>query len=306
MTITTSLPVPPGCRRRLVAHYGAAVHRWIDTVPELLTTAAARWSLDLGSYHDAGHASALATATDRNGERLLLKVWPDRDRYFRETKALGLWHRGTDAIVRATDDGLAAAALVMVGEAPGGAARPPQEAGLVAAALQRAHETGRAEGGGTSGFPRLRDYVGSEVLPRVHRRYAASRLGRRACGQALRYTDHLHENPGRHTTLHADLYAENIPFRCDGRPVLLDPLPMSGDAAYDWAFWTVYYRLGQGTGDRLQQACRTSGIPAGELLPWCLLLGLDGLLYYEETEDARVPVMQAVLDDLLERIPRYS
>jgi streptomycin 6-kinase len=105
--------------------------------------------------------------------------------------------------------------------------------------------------------------------------------------------------------LHADLYRENIPFTRGGRPVLLDPLPMTGDAAYDWAFWCIYYQLGHGTGHRLYQASRTSGIPAEEIHPWCLLLSLDGLLYYEETRDPRASEMTALLNALVERAARF-
>ncbi|WP_233580426.1 fructosamine kinase family protein [Streptomyces triticirhizae] len=99
--------------------------------------------------------------------------------------------------------------------------------------------------------------------------------------------------------LHADLYRENVPFTLDGQPVLLDPLPMTGDAAFDWAFWTIYYQVEGGTAYRLRRASRTSGIPVDDILPWCLLLSTDGLLYYEETGDPRLLQMMAVLDALL-------
>ena len=91
--------------------------------------------------------------------------------------------------------------------------------------------------------------------------------------------------------LHADLYRENVPFDDAGLPRLIDPLPMLGDAAFDWAFWTVYYDLGEGTAERLATAARISRIPVTELIPWCRLLALDGLLYYLESGDERAPRM---------------
>jgi streptomycin 6-kinase len=302
MAATTFPAVPPGCRRRLTVHYGPSVNSWVDTAPELLTTVAARWSVTLDGYHDAGHASVIATVTDRSGQSLLLKVWPDRDRYTREIYALQLWHRGAEAVVHASDDGLAAAALVTVGGIPGGADRPPHEAGLVATALQRAHETGRRSAG-MPGLPSLHDFVTDEVLPRVRHRYAVTGM-RRLAEHALPYISGLREDPRRQTVLHADLYRENVPFTRGGRPILLDPLPMTGDTAYDWAFWCVYYQLGHGTGRRLYQASRASGIPAEEILPWCLFLSLDGLLYYEETGDSRTSEMTALLNALIERASR--
>jgi streptomycin 6-kinase len=112
----------------------------------------------------------------------------------------------------------------------------------------------------------------------------------------------LAEEPGRRTVLHADLYQENVAFTHHGRPVLLDPLPMEGDALFDWAFWTLYYRLGQGTQERLRQAACRSGSRRSRIIPWCLLIGLDGLLYYEETRDQRADRMATVLDALCSQV----
>lgn len=294
--------VPPSCRQRLTGHYGPQVGQWLDAVPSLLATAAERWSLCLYGYHDAGHASVLATATDRNAQALIVKAWPDRNRYAREVKVLQLWHRGSDAVVCATDHGLAAAALFTVGGAPGGAVYPKSETNLVATALQRLHVAG-CQGRRIKSLPTLRDFVSDEVIPRIQRRIPTT-SHRHLAERVLPYTAELREDLSRETILHADLYRENIPFTLGGRPVLLDPLPMIGDAVYDWAFWSVYYRLGHATGRRLEQAKRTSGIPIDQLLPWCLLLSLDGFLYFEETQDPRTPEMADVLNGLLELAAR--
>ncbi|MFE3098595.1 fructosamine kinase family protein, partial [Streptomyces sp. NPDC059248] len=229
--------------------------------------------------------------------RVLVKAWPDRDRYAREVRALRIWHREPEHVVLAADDDLAVAAFTPVGGAPGGAPRPAHENGLVAAAVARVHEAGRSAP--VAGiFPALQDHLAKEVLPRVRHRLETTALGPRT-GSAFRGGAGIREHPARRTLLHADLYRENVLFTEDGRPVLLDPLPMTGDAAYDWAFWTIYYEVGSGTEDRLHRARLASGIPVGQLLPWCLLLGLDGLLYYETTGDARLTVMTGVLDSLL-------
>ncbi|MGK5532399.1 fructosamine kinase family protein [Streptomyces sp. URMC 129] len=289
--------MPPGCRQRLTAHYGQVMNTWIDAAPELLTATAARWSLTPGSYHDAGHASVLVTAVDRRGGHMLLKAWPDRDRYSRELLALHLWHHEKHDIVQAADDRLAIAALRTVGGVPGGAARPPHEEGLVAAAIQRVHEEG-AHSHVRLELPALHNLIAEEIRPRIDRRLKLTEHRQRA-ERALSHTAGLREDPRRQTVLHADLYRENVPFTLDGQPVLLDPLPMTGDAAFDWAFWTIYYQVGGGTAYRLRRASRTSGIPVDSVLPWCLLLSTDGLLYYEETNDHRLPQMMAVLDALL-------
>ena len=290
--------LPAGSRQRLLAHYGPAVQPWLDTAPDLLERAARRWKLVLGGYHDAGHASVIVTATAPAGHPLLLKAWCDPARYRREVAVLRLWDGGPTAEVFETADDLAVAALELVGGRPGGSVRPRRETQLVAAALQALHEFGR--GHRLGGLPLLANYLGQEVLPRIGRRARGIDLGewRRLVDDAFVALPGLREHQRRTTVLHADLYRENVPFDDAGLPRLIDPLPMLGDAAFDWAFWTVYYDLGEGTADRLAAVAGISQIPVTELMPWCRLLALDGLLYYLESADERAPRMARVLSGL--------
>ncbi|MFD7813705.1 fructosamine kinase family protein [Streptomyces sp. NPDC059785] len=311
MATAPTLPtVPAGCRSRLTAHYGPAVNEWLDTVPALFATAAENWGFTVGAYHDAGHSAVLATAADAQGAPLVLKAWPDRNRYVHETSALRLWYDddgpASASVLRADDNVRAAAALTMVGGHPGGAVRPPSTAEhlLVAEALHGLHATGRTTPrAAMTDFPVLEAYVEEEVVPRIHRRRARF-AGRQMVDAALSVLVGLREASDRTTVLHGDLYRENIPFDLDGEPVPLDPLPLRGDAVFDWAFWVVYYELGARTNHRFRQALTTSGIPLTDLLPWCVLLSLDGLLYYAETGDSRLPTMTAVLNALLVRCRR--
>jgi streptomycin 6-kinase len=95
------------------------------------------------------------------------------------------------------------------------------------------------------------------------------------------------------------LYRENVLFDIDQRPVFIDPLPMVGDPVYDWAFWVVYYDLLSDPLPRLTVAAAVSGIPPEELLPSCLMLCVDGLLYYREGGDRRASRMADVMTALL-------
>ncbi|WP_405625014.1 aminoglycoside phosphotransferase family protein [Streptomyces sp. NBC_01396] len=294
---------PAGSRERLVAHYGPSVHEWLDTAPATIQEAAQAWGLGVTGLYDAGHASLLATATDHHGAPLLIKAWPDRDRYRREIAALRFWYTGPETVVQAADDRNAVAVLVMVGGRPGGSSRPHEEELLVAEALRHLHELGASSA--PSDLPPLEEYVTKEVVPRIHRRQASTGHGD-LTRSALAELIGLHNVPQRTTLLHGDLYRENIPFGHDGRPVLLDPVPMVGDALFDWAFWIVYYEVGQRTDQRLRRAFQTSGISVSELLPWCVLLALDGFLFYEETGDRRLAAMSIVLSALVERSRRSS
>ncbi|MGW2698542.1 fructosamine kinase family protein [Streptomyces sp. NPDC001340] len=309
MAAAPALPaVPADCRRRLSSHYGPAVEEWLHTVPALLSEAAEDWGLALGAYHDAGHAAVLATATDVHGAPLIIKAWPDRDRYGREVAALRLWYDACGPlVVRGADDSRAVAALATVGVRPGGAGRPSalEEYRLVAGTLHALHAAGRAVPQVVASFPPLCSHIAEEVVPRIHRRRKRTDH-RHLTESALPVLAGLREVPPRTTVLHGDLYRENVPFTLSGQPVPLDPLPLTGDPVFDWAFWSVYYELGAHTNHRIRQAVTTSGIPIADLLPWCVLLSLDGFLYYEETGDPRLITMTRVLSALLVRARRSA
>ncbi|MGA5193388.1 aminoglycoside phosphotransferase family protein [Streptomyces exfoliatus] len=293
------------CRRRLVTHYGPGVSGWLDAVPTLMERAAERWKLTLGAYHDAGHASVVVTAGTFDGRPLLLKAWADPTRFRNEVNALRLWAGGpTAGVVEAADD-LAVAALEMIGGSPGGGERPPRELPTVAAALQGLHTFGRRRRRPRH-LPLLTTYLHQEVRPRVQRRLESVDASpwQEHVDAAVPALGALEEDSTRSTVLHADLYRENVLFDWLGHPRLIDPLPMVGDAAFDWAFWTVYYDLGHGTDARLATAARISRIPVPVLTPWCRALALDGLLFYLDTDDPRAPRMADVLAWLSAPTPR--
>ncbi|MFG2680787.1 aminoglycoside phosphotransferase family protein [Streptomyces sp. NPDC048392] len=274
-------------------------------MPTLLEEVAERWKLTLGAYHDAGHASVVVTAGTLEGRPLLLKAWADPTRFRNEVTALRLWAGGpTTGVVEAADD-LVAAALEMVGGRPGGCERPPRELQTVAAALQGLHTIGRRQRRPRE-LPSLTSYLYQEVRPRVRRRLESVDAGpwQGLVNSAVPALVALEEDGGRATVLHADLYRENVLFDWLGHPRLIDPLPMVGDAAFDWAFWTVYYDLGHGTDARLATAARISRIPVPVLAPWCRALALDGLLFYLDTGDPRAPRMADVLAWLSAPTPR--
>ncbi|MBB6174492.1 streptomycin 6-kinase [Nocardiopsis mwathae] len=268
----------------------------MSAAPDLLTTAARRWNLTATGYHDVGHASLIATATTVEDERVLLKAWPDATRFRAETDALCLWAGGPVVRLVAAAGDHCVAALAQVGCRPGGCRRPEDEADVTALALHQVHSKGRS-GTRLQDFESLDHYIDTDVRPRIGRRsHLAREHGYTAQlaigGAALRRAKQC---PRRATLLHADLYQENVLFDERARPVFIDPLPMVGDAVFDWAFWIVYYTLGSGTRRRFDVAAHTSGISVHELRTWCLVLCLDGLLYYLDVDDPRAPRIAEVL-----------
>lgn len=295
------VPVTSGARQRLTGHYGPAANQWLDSVPSAIADAAARWSLTVTGYHDGGCASVIALASDGDHLSRVIKAWYDPERYRREVAALRLWRPPLAPAVTNAADHLAIAALHLVAGRPGGAAAPADECAAVAHSLHRLHSRTRPP----ERFPSLEGYIDNEVRPRIHRRASASgaKIPEACLIRGIAAVNRLPMKPDERRLLHADLYRENILFDNDGRPVFIDPLPMTGDPVFDWAFWTVYYDLARDPRHRLLTAARVGGISPVRLLPWCLMLCLDGLLYYVETADLRVMRMieiMTVLGDLWE------
>jgi streptomycin 6-kinase len=286
-------PVTTGARQRLIGHYGPAAIEWLGGVPTVIADTAAQWGLAVTGYNDAGCASVIALTSDGDHTPYVIKAWYDPDRYRHEVAALRLWGPPLAPAVSHAADHLAMAAMRLVADRPGGAAATADEYAAVAHSLHRLHSRTRAP----KTFPSLETYIDDEVRPRIYRRAAAT--GAKVPGSCLirgmAAVNRLPMRPDERVLLHADLYRENVLFDHDGRPVFIDPLPMTGDPVFDWAFWIVYYDLARDPSPRLLTAVRVGGICLAGLLPWCLTLCLDGLLYYVETADPRVMRMIEVM-----------
>lgn len=284
-------PVAASCRERLIGHYGQPAAEWLDGLPEAFGSVARSWGLQLTGYHDAGHASALALAEAEPGTKVILKAWFDRERYRHETAALRHWEPVNGQVLRAHDDERAVACLGLVGGAPGGGPRPADDHRLIAEDLARVHARPPPEGE----FPSLAEYLRCTVEPRMLQRLRSylNEVPRRCVDLGMSAVRAPTHSPP--ALLHADLYRENVPFDHDGKPVFLDPLPMVGDPAFDWAFFVVYFDLAEDPLPRLNAATEASSVTPRALLPWCLTLCLDGLLYYHEVGDDREPRMVEVM-----------
>lgn len=291
-------PVTADARQRLTGHYGPAADEWLNSVPKAIADTAAQWGLTVTGYHDVGCASVIALASDGDRVSRVIKAWYDPDRYRHEVTALRLWGPPLAPAVTHAADHLAMAALRLVADRPGGAAVPGDEYHAVAHSLRRLHSRTKAP----EGFPSLESYIDGEVRPRIRRRAAANgaKIPESCLIRGMAAANRLPMRLDERVLLHTDLYRENVLFDHNGRPVFIDPLPMTGDPVFDWAFWTVYYDLARDPSHRLLTAARVGGICPRRLLPWCLMLCLDGLLYYVETADRRVTRMievMAVLGD---------
>lgn len=286
-------PVTTGTRQRLTYHYGPSANEWLDSVPKAISSAAAAWNLTVMGYHDVGCASVVVLASDGTDVPHVIKAWYDPGRYRREVMALRFWGPPLAPVITHAADHLNIATLEMVAGRPGGVRAPAHDHDFVADGLRCLHSRAPVP----DGFPRLESYLEADVLPRIHRRATGkdARIPESCLLRGMAAVNQLPKRADEQVLLHADLYRENVLFHHDGRPVFIDPLPMAGDPAFDWAFWTVYYDLARDPSDRLIAAARTSGMCPTRLLPWCLMLCLDGLLYYLESADPRTSRMIEVM-----------
>jgi streptomycin 6-kinase len=71
--VTVPLDVPELVRQRARSN-GAAGQRWLDDLPELVSSLAAKWTLVLGDPFGAGTASYVVAATDQSGRACVLKI----------------------------------------------------------------------------------------------------------------------------------------------------------------------------------------------------------------------------------------
>src|SRR5699024_2463822 len=144
-----------------------------------------------------------------------------------------LWSDLPTARVREVDEERSIAALSLVGGRPGGGRRGSDDIRQVAGVIQAAHDRGRALED-QPGLPRLASCLGEVGRASVAHRMES--LAPLVPGPLLRAgwraLESLTQAGHRRTVRHGDLYRENSACDGHGRPHLLGPLPMYGDAAY--------------------------------------------------------------------------
>lgn len=239
--------------------------------------------MELG-YHDWGHASVIAHGRTATGRGMVLKAVFDPRRLVEESAAFAFWQGQAVPGLVAVEEDLGVLVTELVEPGPGGAERPKMETVLVAEALGRLHG---CEPSGVRGvLPSLAEYYADEVVGRMAERDEVTGrvVDRALVATASRLALSL-PTVGSERLLHADLYRENVLFDPEGRAVFIDPLPKIGPPVFDWAFWSVYYDFHHGFEERLHIAVDRAG-NADTLVPWCLLLAVDGLLYFLSIDDS--------------------
>ncbi|MQA25780.1 MAG: hypothetical protein GEU94_09935 [Micromonosporaceae bacterium] len=289
---TSRAALPDGTRSRLTDHYGPEINGWLDEAQELVADLARDWNLTVLGFHDAGWTSVIAVC-QKAGQKCVLKLTPDARRFERERAALAHWRDKSVCQLLRVDPVWGALLLQAVGGTPGGTPRPEDHARRVAATLPELHAHPALP---DAAVPLFAAHQSAVVRPRIQ-----DRLRRLAHGLDDELVEAVHavdmermSSRGSLVMLHADLYAENIPFDSHGQPVFIDPHPMRGPAAYDWAFWCVYYTV-DGFERRLDLCGGVAAVPMDEVVAHAAVLALDGYLYYLDTKDPRAGSIREAL-----------
>ncbi|MCP2244412.1 aminoglycoside phosphotransferase family protein [Lentzea aerocolonigenes] len=195
-------------RSRLIRRFGPDVTGWIDALPDLVATLAARWDLTVVKLMP-GSTGTTFLCTDA-----VLKLCPHHEVAALEASALTAW-AGTDAVVNLIDADLSRGALLLEAINPG---TPAPDPAVVVPELHAADPTG---------FPPLAarvDFLFEVLLPLRTGTYHA--------------TEHQHarELAGHDVEpvlLHGDMHPGNVLQGPHG-PVAIDPRAHAGDPAFDW------------------------------------------------------------------------
>jgi streptomycin 6-kinase len=287
--------LPLGTVRRLREHYGDDIRGWLLEAESTVAQVARRHGLRVVGYHDAGWASVIAVGIDRSGRFRVLKAVPEADRFRRELAALRHWAGDGASRLVSADEDAQTLVLEQVGGGPGGAGRPADHLRQVVTALPRLH---RRPIPAQTVLPTLVDHYQHTVLPRIERRAAlfGHVVGLPRVVAALDLGQSLCAAQRERTVLHSDLYAENVLFGDHREVVFIDPHATVGPAAFDWAFWAVYYQATTGFDHRLRMCAQHAPVVLTDVLSWIVTLAVDGALYYRETGDPRHQAMLEVLE----------
>jgi len=269
-------PQIPAGMSRFVAHYfGASGRAWLDQLPGVIDSAAARWGLEIEHALEGGLLSCVLAVRCRGGGAAVLKIAGPWTAARHEAVALEHWDGGPAPRLLDFDERLSALLLERIwpGDAPAEVscdqaaqliralhARPPTSAQIaVLPSLAELVEDRFATAGAEAAARSETDFA--DLAPRIQRaRLAAAEL--------------LGGFPGPGMLVHGDLEQRNI-VRCQRRCLAaIDPMPCVGDPAYDAAYWAAEGQQTAGLDQRCRAVARQACLDPGRVLRWASIITL--------------------------------
>ncbi len=265
---------------------------WLARLPGLVTSAAARWDLEVGAPYTQGRSSWCASARARSGpwagREAVLKISYPHDEAAAEAAGLRLWQgRGSAALLDV--DGWD---LLLERCKPGTAlsedSRSVAERLTEAAmALRSLHEAGRGVADPGAAFPLMVDVCAGWARTLTERaaavRYSSAPVP--LDDGLVRVAAEFLSRPPRATAVvvHGDANPGNL-LRVGNRWGWIDPKPMIGDPAYDP--WPLLEQIGdpfvQGGAvltERTALVADVLGLDAARIAAWAMARSVESALW---------------------------
>jgi streptomycin 6-kinase len=254
-------PAHPGFRA-LVARAGGDGRAWVAALPGRLQEIADMWDLTLGEELPERLFACCVEATTAEGGEAVLKLSSPWARGADELSALRAWDgRGAPSVLRADED---AGAVLLERIRPGSPA-----AGAGAADVAVLLSLLRVEP------PAALPALDAIVRERVERAVAEERAQGPRVEWAWAALTRLSAEMPAAALVHGDLGPRNV-VRCARRGLCaLDPVPCSGDPAYDAASW-IHANGRPGRRARFEALADATGLDRSRLRDWCGVIAVHG------------------------------
>ena len=271
------IDIPDSTYRKLTNFYGQSVRPWIDDCPRVIEQLARQWELDVRCLILNGMTSITLEASTRENERVMVKLVPERQRFYRELTTLTGWD--SDRTPRLIEASLHHQALAtsLVADQVGGFPPPANLDVQVASSLSSLHHRPLLD---AIKLPDINKRTRDRLIPRLLGSQALqSYLGLSTVEDAVNsWRKSTKDFKPAATILHGDLYAANVLFSRDGLAYFIDPRGYIGPAVYDWCFWTIFYH-DHGFDARLHLALTHSKAPPEVLHTYMIFAILDTIRY---------------------------
>lgn len=253
--------VEPGFRAFVARVYGEEGRAWIARLPIVQEELAQRWRLELGPELPGGQLSSVRAVRLASGDGAVLKIG-SRPRTRDEIVALRTWAGHAAPELLAADEELNAMLLERI--EPGSRARSLSEE-AVAYVLRGLHVPP------PHGLPSLDEIVER----RIEIALRDGRASEQKAGWALAKVAELRRDHAPSVLLHGDFVERHL-LACSRRGLCaIDPLPCTGDPAYDAAYW-VHGSRQPGRRARLDAIVEATGLDRRRVRDWAAIIGVHG------------------------------
>ncbi|HZT41951.1 MAG TPA: aminoglycoside phosphotransferase family protein [Chthonomonadaceae bacterium] len=224
----------PASLQNTIGEFGEEGAEWLNSLPERIAALEREWGLRAGPAFDhAGACSWIAPVTLESGDEAILKIGlPHEEARFEADALRFLDGQGAVCLLRASDDGFS---LLLERCLPGTdlwSLREDEADAVVAALLPRLWR----EPGPNAPFIALTDIVARwcEELPREA---PAAGYDVEMVAEAIARGRELAASQPQQVFLHGDFNPGNV-LAAQREPwLVIDPKPIVGDPAYDFAQW---------------------------------------------------------------------